>query len=114
VAKVWVGEVMVSPALPWVRVVPVAEMPTFTTGAPYFADGLIQVSVFAAGSDQSRSIAALVRSALDDAPLVFANGRLMKFRHSDADRGTPESPGVGAVATYHYMIPFRYTVQRSL
>lgn len=112
--KIWSDEAMGSPELPWVRVTEIGETPSYMTGLPYTANGMLQVSLFCPQKKLGRDTGRLIMAALDLAPLEFDDGRAMNFLHGRSFWVPTENVGVGVPTTYHYAIQFDYTVQRSL
>jgi hypothetical protein len=76
------------------RVQVVAEAESYTSAGGVFADGMLQVSVFAPDRATARRKADLARAALYDAPLTFEEGTLNLLRPAGQLREVPD-PGVG-------------------
>jgi hypothetical protein len=122
VAKVWVGEVMVSPGLPWVRLEKPIGTREYMAGGSFIERGQFQVSVFAAGSLQAQTIADLIAKtapgdapgALDNPPLVWRTGKLMKFVTRTTSFPVPDSPAVGSAVAFQRVLLFDYWYSGSM
>jgi hypothetical protein len=112
--KVWAGEAMGSPNLPWLRVTEAGEAPSYTTGDAYTARGMLQVSVFHSGRKAARDVGRLVKAALNRAPLAFDDGRVMTILAGPEHWPPSPDVGPGQPAVHHYAVTFDYWVQRSL
>lgn len=99
--------------LPWVRVVEVNEDRIGSSSADDYIDkGTLQVSVFAAGKSLARSTSKAFAAALNDAPLVFEDGRLLELRQG----GRPivvQDPvdGAGGEDIWQEARTYRYVLQ---
>jgi hypothetical protein len=114
--KVWKDQALVSPALPWVRVEKPRGVREYTGLGNFIERGTLQLSVFAATSTQAQSLSDLVAKgepgaapgALDDPPLLFKGGRLMKFRLSRPSFEAASTPAAGSPVAYHRVLIFDY------
>lgn len=106
-------------ALPFARLIEVGEESLFQSigsdGATVHLDrGELQVDVFATSEASARSLGRLVAAALNDAPIVFADGTLLELRQSRSFFVPEPDPGPGAAVVYHRVVLFTYLIQRSL
>jgi hypothetical protein len=95
------------------RLLEVAEVEAYMTGAPNptVADGVLQVSVFAADRATARRLADQARAALYDAHLVFAAGQIRALRPAGPRRMIPEPhPAYAGVSLFQAVRDFVYTV----
>lgn len=110
----WVDEALGTPALPWVVLKKFDFRRRFTSGGNFVAYGSIMVELNAASSIQAQTLSDAIHKgqpgdppgALDDPPLVWRGGRLMKFRASDSSFGDFTSPSVGVAAAYQRTLVF--------
>jgi hypothetical protein len=105
--------------LPYARVLelPADEQFESADGAGvvhYYEAGELQLDVFAASESSARSLGKLAAAALNDAPLLFADGQLLELRQSRAFFAPEPDAGPGAAVVYHRVVLFRYRVQRTL
>jgi hypothetical protein len=116
--KFWAGNVLGSPGLPWLRVErPLGHRQYFSFGN-FIERGQLQLSLFAAGRTQAQALSDRIAKgqpgdapgALDDPPLVFHGGRLMKFRLQSPSFDPDTGPGVGTPAVYHRILLFNYMI----
>jgi len=115
--KIWVGAVMGSPALPWVRIMRPIGTREYMANGNFIETGQIQVSVFASSYSAARNLAWQISSpnlgsintgALDDPPIKFTEGSLMVLRLSQPAWITDDGVGVGVPKTYHAVLTFDY------
>jgi len=106
--------------LPYLVIVDVSDVPSYESldsdsSIPITQRAQVQVSVFANGKTESKTLAKLVRNSLNDAPLVFDEGVLLYLR-LDSDRGIPEPrPGPGSqVTVYHRALTFSAIVESTM
>lgn len=115
-ARFWAGNVLGSPALPWLRVERPMSRRRFFSEANFIETGQLQISLFAVGSTRAQALSDLIAKgepgdapgALDDPPLMFRGGRLMKFRLSPSSAGWAGGPGVGTPGVYQRVLLFDY------
>lgn len=113
--KIWFGTALGSPLLPFIVINLVSsEKPIYTTGNAYIGVGSFDIAVYGVNKFDVSRLADMTDDALDDAPLTFADGRLMVLRHAGRVESDPETPGVSGIVEYQCLIPYSYTVQRSL
>lgn len=74
--------------------------------------GVVRFTIAAAGKKAARDLGRLIATTLDDAPLLFTDGRLMylragstRFQHADAAPACP--------APYARIVDFEFMVQRT-
>lgn len=89
-------------------------------GTPYWASGQLQVSIFAVGKEQARSLGWAVHDTqanggLTDVNLTFQRGRLDYFRPTADPRSfkDPEQ-GPGGVDVWQCVVIFEVAIQRSI
>lgn len=115
--KIWVDFAEGRPSPPWITIVELGESithdsPDQTGLAGSYATGDIQVSVFATGKKQSRSIGQMVILALVDAPLTLDDGYLIEIRDSSRNVQVEHAIAPGYPTIYHYFVVFTYQVGR--
>jgi hypothetical protein len=78
----------------------------------YFCQGRIAFTVVASGKKEARTLADLIASTLNDAPLTFDDGELLEFR-TEANRARPDPDiGPGSPAMFQRVVVFLYMCQR--
>ncbi len=112
--KIWVDQALGSPKLPWIVVDRPELTHGYSSGGNFIARGEITLHLYAAGSVAAQALSDAITKgepgdppgALDDPPLVWRGGRLMKFRLSRPAFDEPASPGVGVPIAYHRVLTF--------
>lgn len=117
--KIWMDFAEGKPSAPWIVIVELGESTEFMSAdyrgtINYLCDGRFQVSCYATGRRQARSIASQVVSSLNDADLTFNDGLLMELRHSSFSAQVEHEVAPGFQAIYHQIVEFHYKVQRNL
>lgn len=87
--KFWPTPVRPDVQLPWAVYEDVGGPTQYMTGPASIESGAIRFVVVAAGKDKARSLARMLMSVLNDAPLQFMDGLLMYFRASGSPTAVP-------------------------
>jgi hypothetical protein len=112
---VWNDEVPPRVAPPYVVLVEVSQAKDRPTSGPaYIADGILQVSTYALGRTPARTLAESAEAALNHAPLVFANGRLMLIEGAGTPQVIPDPERApGRARLWHEARNYHYVYQGS-
>ncbi len=115
--KIWSEDMAFKADPPWLTYnEPGGDFGYFTRGTdgkiPYLDEGSFEISIVAPGTQQARLIGDLVVTSLNDAPLRFADGRLMYLRgrkpyFTPLNVVIPDFP-----VAYKRVIDFDYMAQR--
>lgn len=105
--------------VPYARVLELPAGATFESAdgaglVHYYEAGELQLDVFAASESSARSLGKLAAAALNDAPLVFADGQLLELRQARAFFVPEPEAGPGLALVYHRVLLFQYRLQRTL
>lgn len=109
--KFWPSPVRTGVDLPWAVYEDGGGDVTYTTGPASIETGAIRFAVVANGKDAAYALVKLLVKVLNDAPLVFMDGRLMYFR-----AGSPSVIPVSSITAdcpngYAYSVVFSTMVQ---
>jgi hypothetical protein len=79
----------------------------------YIEDGSFKIRVVAGKLQQARLLAEQLVAVLDDAPLTFVGGRLMKIRSWNAYFDDDDELGIGTPVEYERVVIYRYFACKS-
>lgn len=82
----YTGLVPPSVSLPYAALVPIASVPTFTTGDPYYEVFSFQIDLFSESATQARDIAAAVRAAFDRPNIGMGTKRRNEIFSTEIDQ----------------------------
>lgn len=118
--KIYADEAMGSPAPPWVTIEePQEQLEQQTIGDDgivyYFGRGSLEITVYGTTKLQVKAIRKQIVTALNDAPLLFADGTLISDHLRLAAPLNSPIPGVtiGAAQGYSATAQFTYFVERT-